>query len=171
MSPDGCMKASKRRIQRSGGEVVSFIHVRSDDRSILKYFLPYGYMRRFLAREYGFVVEDGDFSKRRITVADVSGFHIADVLPLCVVMSLQRRRLRARQKDASIQGLQSVCRELAAVKAEFYDTKIRLEKEVERLSVENMRLEMQFKSLASLPSQTHRVTPSSPPSPASYTTK
>ena len=45
---------------------MTIIKYRKDDRHRLKYLVPYGYMRRHLAKAYGFKVEGGEFVKRRI---------------------------------------------------------------------------------------------------------
>ena len=131
--------------------IINLVKKRSDDKSILKYFLPYGYMRRYLARTYGFVVEDGDFKKRPITRSDIKGFRFKDLLPLFVVMRLQeknegfsREKVDGLSTQRKIEGLErkvsALHRDLKLLTSEFSEFRKKMLCEIERLSVENMRL-------------------------------
>lgn len=131
--------------------IINLVKKRSDDKSILKYFLPYGYMRRYLARTYGFVVEGGEFKKRPITGSDIKGFRFKDLLPLFVVMRLQEKnegfsqvkvdRLSTQRKIEGLERKVSVLhRDLKLLSSEFSEFRKKMLCEIERLSVENMRL-------------------------------
>ena len=133
--------------------IINLVKERSDDKSILKYFLPYGYMRRYLARKYGFVVEDGDFKKRPITRSDIKGFRFKDLLPLFVVMRLQeknegfsREKVDGLSTQRKIEGLErkvaAFHRDLKLLSSEFSEFRKKMLCEIERLSVENMRLQL-----------------------------
>lgn len=127
--------------------IFNFIKTRDDDKSILKYFLPYGYMRRYLAKTYGFVVEGGDFKKRPITTSDIKGFRFRDLLPLFLVMRMQckgktsvtplKNKVNSLEKKVS-----ALHRDLKMLSAEFSDFRKQMYYEIERLSVENMRIEL-----------------------------
>ena len=118
---------------------------RKDDKNVLKYWLPYGYMRRHLARVYGYRVVNGDFVKVRIESHDVSGFHLADLLPLGIVMAWQRSH---RQKSASVglskeqRQIQALAKDLRILQDAFNRYCQQTDAEVERLSVECMRMEL-----------------------------
>lgn len=117
---------------------------RKDDKNLLKYLLPYGYMRRHLARVYGYRVVNGDFERVRIEPRDVSGFHLADLLPLGIVMAWQRRHPVETVSPVSSPAerqIQSLTSDLHILKAAFADYRRRTDEEIERLSVECMRLE------------------------------
>ena len=58
---------------------------RKDDRRLFKYLLPYGYMRRHLARVYGFEVKNGEFVASSMAKTNAHGFTWMDLLPLGVV--------------------------------------------------------------------------------------
>jgi hypothetical protein len=131
--------------------IINLVKKRSDDKSILKYFLPFGYMRRYLARTYGFAVEDGDFKKRPITRSDIKGFRFKDLLPLFVVMRLQeknggfsREKVDGLSTQRKIEGLErkvsALHRDLKLLTSEFSEFQKKMLCEIERLSVENMRL-------------------------------
>lgn len=127
--------------------IFNCIKTRDDDKSILKYFLPYGYMRRYLAKTYGFVVEDGDFKKRPITTSDIKGFRFRDLLPLFLVMRMQckgnTRVTPLKNKVNSLEKKVSVLhRDLEMLSVEFSDFRKQMYCEIERLSVENMRIEL-----------------------------
>lgn len=127
--------------------IFNCIKTRDDDKSILKYFLPYGYMRRYLAKTYGFVVEDGDFKKRPITTSDIKGFRFRDLLPLFLVMRMQckgntsvtplKNKVNSLEKKVSV-----LHRDLEMLSVEFSDFRKQMYCEIERLSVENMRIEL-----------------------------
>ena len=122
---------------------MSFIKYRKDDRHRLKYLLPYGYMRRHLAKAYGFKVEDGEFVKRRILKSDITGFRMMDILPLGVVMAMQRTFGAKVGADGQVDAeTESIRRDFETLRNEFEAYKNRVECEFERLSVECMRLQM-----------------------------
>jgi len=121
---------------------MKLVQKREADKSILKYFLPFGYMRRHLARAYGFAVENGDFVRREITGYDVRGFRLADVLPLFAVMAYQRRHHAAAKPQPANANIDELKEELGALRREFSVFRKKTESEMERLSVENMRLKL-----------------------------
>ena len=111
---------------------------------MLKYWLPYGYMRRHLARVYGYRVVNGDFAKVRIESHDVSGFRLVDLLPLGIVMAWQKSHPSKTATPAlspAERQVQSLTRDLRVLKMAFADYRRRTDREIERLSVECMRLE------------------------------
>ena len=117
---------------------------RKEDKNVLKYWLPYGYMRRHLARVYGYRVVNGDFAKVSIESHDVSGFHLVDLLPLGIVMAWQRRhpvKTVSPVSSPAERQIQSLTRDLRSLQAAFADYRRRTDEESERLSVECMRLE------------------------------
>ena len=121
-----------------------FVARRKEDKNVLKYWLPYGYMRRHLARVYGFRVVNGDFAKVSIESHDVSGFHLVDLLPLGIVMAWQRSHSAKTASSASSPAelqIQSLTRDLCNLQAAFADYRRRTDGEIERLSVECLRLE------------------------------
>ena len=122
---------------------MTFIKYRQDDRHMLKYLVPYGYMRRHLAKAYGFRVEDGEFVKRRILESDITGFRMVDILPLGVVMAMQRtfwaKTGATNRGDVETAAIR---RDIAILRNEFAAYKKSVECELERLSVECMRLQM-----------------------------
>lgn len=127
--------------------IFNFIQTRADDKSILKYFLPYGYMRRYLAKTYGFVVEDGVFKKRPITISDIKGFRLRDLLPLFLVMRMQcKRKACVTSLENKVNGLEKkvsvLNQDIKLLSAEFSDFRKQMYCEIERLSVENMRIEL-----------------------------
>ena len=120
-----------------------FIKHRKDDRHRLKYLLPYGYMRRHLAKAYGYKVENGEFVKRRILKSDITGFRMMDILPLGVVMALQRAfGANAGAADQIDAKTESIWRDFKNLRNEFAAYKAKVECELERLNVECMRLQM-----------------------------
>ena len=122
---------------------------RKDDKNLLKYLLPYGYMRRHLARVYGFRVVNGDFVKVRIEPRDVSGFRLVDVVPLGFVMAWQRRHPVASFAGMAAlsheeQQIQALTKDLRRLRAEFVQYRKQANEELERLSVECMRLQLRI---------------------------
>lgn len=124
---------------------------RAEDKNVAKYLLPYGYMRRHLARVYSYRVERGEFVKTKVTKADVTGFHFKDVLPLGVVMAWQRRKLgpvpppaRPNPVDVKIAALH---RDVIILRNQFNAYREQSEREIERLTVENMRMELKLKAV------------------------
>ena len=116
---------------------------RKDDKSLLKYFLPYGIMRRQLARKYDMIVKNGEFVKSKITAKDISGFHFADIFPLAAVMAYQR--LGATEKCVTADPMKSLRAEINKLKIEMKKQNQATLTEIERLTVENMRLAYQLK--------------------------
>ena len=122
---------------------MTFIKFRNDDRHRLKYLLPYGYMRRHLAKAYGFKVENGDFVKARILESDVKGFHLIDLLPLGLVMALQRRAGGSPHRTDPLEAKIDVLRkDVERLRRQFAAYRANSECEIERLSVECMRLQL-----------------------------
>ena len=122
---------------------MTIIKYRKDDRHRLKYLVPYGYMRRHLAKAYGFKVEGGEFVKRRILKSDVTGFSLVDVLPLGFVMAMQRIfGGTANVTDQIKIETEPLRRDFAILRNEFATYKKNVECELERLSVECLRLQM-----------------------------
>lgn len=126
---------------------------RPGDKHSIKYFLPYGYMRRRLAHAYGLVVKDGEFVKSTISSANTSGFYWEDLLPLGVVMSRQARKLQektiAGTSDKRIVALDkrivALQRSVAKLQADLNRQCTYLNAEIVRLSVENLRLRLQLR--------------------------
>ena len=122
---------------------MTFIKYRKEDRHRLKYLMPYGYMRRHLAKAYSFRVEGGEFVRRRILESDIAGFSIVDILPLGVVMAMQRAfERKANVTDQVEEETKSLKREVEILRNEFTVYKMSVECELERLSVECMRLQI-----------------------------
>ena len=123
---------------------------RKDDKNVLKYWLPFGYMRRHLARVYGFRVVNGDFVKVRIEPRDVSGFHLIDMIPLGFVMAWQRRHPVASSSAGGVvlsreeRQIQALTKDLRQLRAEFLCYRKQADAEIERLSVECMRLQLRI---------------------------
>lgn len=119
---------------------------RPGDKHSIKYFLPYGYMRRRLAHAYGLVVKDGEFVKSTISSANTSGFYWEDLLPLGVVMSRQARKLHEKTiADTSDKRIVALQRRVAKLQADLNRQCTYLNAEIERLSVENLRLRLQLR--------------------------
>lgn len=122
---------------------MTFLKFRKDDRRGLKYLLPYGYMRRHLAKAYGFKVENGDFVKARILESDIKGFHLIDILPLGFVMALQRCSGGSPHRTDPLEEKIGVLRkDVELLRRQFAAYRANSECEIERLSVECMRLQL-----------------------------
>lgn len=124
------------------------IKKRPEDKSILKYWLPYGFMRRFLARRYGMVVRNGVLGRGRPTQAESKVFNWRDVLPLWAVMWLQSKKSAAGAADnGELAGLKSAVRRLAAtIRSERYESAC----QIDQLKIQNLQLQMQLKQVAQL---------------------
>lgn len=118
---------------------------RPDDKCVAKYFLPYGYMRRHLARAYGFVVRGGEFVKGPVVYTDTTGFHWQDVLPLGVVMAMQSRRRHVPNEGGHARQVAELQRCIVKLRADLREYQKSSAAEIERLSVENMRLRLQLR--------------------------
>lgn len=118
---------------------------RPEDKSVLKYWLPFGFMRRRLAKAHGMVVHNGRLVSGTPTPADAGGFRLRDLLPLWVVMRLQARhpssgpaprdaRAESRRLSASLAAERAArVREREALEVEVMRLRLRL-REVERLA-------------------------------------
>ena len=122
---------------------------RPEDKRILKYWLPYGFMRRHLARAYGMVVRNGQLVKRRPEPSDTSGFRLLDVLPLWAVMSLQRlgggAQTQSGGSDDELNRLKSRVRQLTK---SLGDEQSRRKEQVESLEVENLKMRLFVRDVA-----------------------
>lgn len=114
---------------------------RPDDKRMLKYWLPYGFMRRHLARSYGMVVRGGQIVKGSPVLFDTAGFRLVDLLPLWMVMVLQRARGDAPSGGASeeINHLKSRVRQLTG---SLSNERQRMREKMDSLTVENLRLKL-----------------------------
>lgn len=118
---------------------------RKDDRRLFKYLLPYGYMRRHLARVYGFEVKNGEFVASSMAKTNAHGFTWVDLLPLGVVMAMQSRKLApVAYDDQTGRKLAELQKSVARLQADFNRHRAQVNAEIERLTVENMRLRLQL---------------------------
>lgn len=113
---------------------------RADDRSRLKYWVPFGLMRRWLARRYGIAVRNGSLAKTRITIADTTGFSAKDLLPLWLAMRLSRGD-SGSIKVAEADRISELNRKISA-------ERVAAAREKARLETEYLRLEVRYRALA-----------------------
>jgi len=140
---------------------------RPDDKRMLKYWLPYGLMRRHLARSYGMVVRGGQIVKGSLGPSDTALFRLVDILPLWAVMFLQRARGDVSSTGTSDEStdLKTRVRQLAK---SLSDEQQRRREETDSLKVENLRLKLFAQDVAKAAGMAGGVSSTSiaaPPSP------
>ena len=120
---------------------------RSEDRNVIKYWLPYGFMRRYLARTYGMVVYGGQLVKRKPEKSDTSGFTLKDFLPLWVVMFLQRYR-KIGSDDGDFNELNMQNSRICQLVDNLGGMQVLYNENIESLEAENLKLRIFVRDVA-----------------------
>ena len=122
---------------------------RPEDKRILKYWLPFGFMRRYLARTYGMTVRYGRLVKGNVLRSDVTGFHPSDIIPLGMVMLLHRIGGKAHNRavvpDSEIDSFARRINQLTkTLEAERKNSR----EQISALEVENLKLKLFVQDIA-----------------------
>ena len=114
---------------------------RPEDKNVFKYWLPYGLMRRHLARAYGIVVRGGLLVKQNPGQLDNSGFNWKDFFPLGMVMLLQRCQ-GGGQNVITNSELKCLKSRISQLEKRMDEAQMRDEERVTALEVENLKLRL-----------------------------
>lgn len=123
---------------------------RTEDRRMSKYWLPYGLMRRHLARTYGMVVRNGQLVKGKPSLYDTSGFRLVDALPLWCVMALQRSGagLKSGPPVCADEELSSLKSRVTQLTRKLWNEQQEHKESVDALEVENLKLRLFARDIA-----------------------
>ena len=123
---------------------------RPEDKSVLKYWLPYGFMRRYLARMYGMTVRRGRLLKGNVLRSDVTGCHLLDIMPLWVVMLMQRVGCKFHIGDTFYDSeIDGFVKRLGQLTKTLESERKNSREQISALEVENLKLKLCLRDIAS----------------------